>query len=65
MAQLIGSRKRMEVFIVENSAKRFVYQWVNSGGSFGANPLRRHIGLGGAESIEILEVYWPTTDQTQ
>ena len=59
----IGARIRAE--IIENGERRFVYQWVNSGGSFGANSLRRHIGLGAAEKIEILEVYWPTTDSTQ
>ncbi|MBI1925390.1 ASPIC/UnbV domain-containing protein, partial [Candidatus Poribacteria bacterium] len=36
-----------------------------SGGSFGANPLRQTIGLGVAEKIETLEVFWPTTGLTQ
>jgi hypothetical protein len=27
--------------------------------------LRQTIGLGGAESIDVLEIYWPTTDRTQ
>ncbi|MEC9004476.1 MAG: ASPIC/UnbV domain-containing protein, partial [Planctomycetota bacterium] len=39
--------------------------WVNSGGSFGGNPLRQHVGLGKATRILKLEVYWPTSDQTQ
>ena len=59
----IGARMRAE--IIENGERRSVCQWVNSGGSFGANSLRRHIGLGAAEKIEILEVYWPTTGRTQ
>ena len=59
----IGVRVRAE--IVEAGERRSVYQWVNSGGSFGANSLRRHIGLGAAEKIEVLEVYWPTTDRSQ
>ena len=59
----IGVRIRAD--IVEAGEKRSVYQWVNSGGSFGANSLRRHIGLGTADKIEVLEVYWPTTDRTQ
>jgi hypothetical protein len=42
-----------------------VYKWVNSGGSFGANPLRQEIGLGKAEKIDTLEIYWPTSDTTQ
>jgi hypothetical protein len=38
---------------------------VCSGGSFGANPLRQEIGLGQAEKIDLLEIYWPTTNTTQ
>ena len=36
-----------------------------SGGTFGANPLRQTIGLGRAERIEELEIFWPTTNQTR
>ena len=59
----IGSRIRCE--IVENGSRRSVYKWVNSGGSFGAKPLRREIGLGTAKEIEVLEVFWPKTGRTQ
>ena len=59
----IGARIRAD--ILEGDKRRSVYKWVNSGGSFGANPLRQHIGLGRAEAIESLEIYWPTTDRTQ
>jgi len=38
---------------------------VNSGGSFGANPLRKELGLGNATSLEKLEIYWPTSGETQ
>jgi hypothetical protein len=38
---------------------------VNCGGSFGENPLRQEIGLGSAVEIQRLEIYWPTTDETQ
>ncbi len=51
--------------ITEDGKKREVFKWVNSGGSFGANPLRQEIGLGKAEEIEVLEVFWPTTGKTQ
>ena len=34
-------------------------------GSFGCNPLREFIGLGKANHIRRLEIYWPTSDQTQ
>ncbi len=59
----IGARVRVEV--VENGRHRSIYKHVNSGGSFGANPLWQTIGLGKAEKIELLEVYWPTSDSTQ
>jgi hypothetical protein len=32
---------------------------VTSGGSFGASPLVQSIGLGKAERVEKLEVWWP------
>ena len=51
--------------MTENGKQRSIYKHVNSGGSFGGNPLRQTIGLGKAQKIEMLEVYWPTTKQTQ
>ncbi|MDA1313509.1 MAG: CRTAC1 family protein [Acidobacteria bacterium] len=59
----VGSRIRAE--ITEDGEKRSVYKWVNSGGSFGANPLRLQIGLGKADTIDLLEVFWPATGETQ
>lgn len=44
---------------------RWVFQWMNSGGSFGANPLRLHFGLGEASEILQVEVVWPVSGQTQ
>ena len=31
----------------------------------GASPLRQQIGLGAAESIKSIEIFWPTTGKTQ
>ena len=59
----IGVRVRAEV--VEDGTRRSIYRHVNSGGSFGGNPLRQTIGLGRASRIEVLEVFWPTTGLTQ
>ena len=59
----IGARIRAEV--VEDGTRRSIYRHVNSGGSFGANPLRQTIGLGTASRIETLEVFWPVTGETQ
>ena len=38
-----------------------MYASVTSGGSFGASSLEQEIGLGRAERIVFLEVYWPTS----
>ena len=59
----IGARIRVDVIV--GAKLRTIYKHVNSGGSFGSNPLRQTLGLGRAERIERVEVYWPTTDQTQ
>jgi len=60
----VGARIRAE--ISEDGRRRSVYKHVNSGGSFGANPvLRQEIGLGRAQRIELLEVFWPVTGLTQ
>jgi hypothetical protein len=38
---------------------------VGTGGSFGCNPLAQHLGLGRAERVARLEIYWPRSDTTQ
>ena len=38
---------------------------VNSGGSFGANPLRKEIGIGRATVIDELIIKWPATGTIQ
>jgi hypothetical protein len=53
------------VSFTENGAKRTVYMDVNSGGSFGANPLRKEIGIGSAVIIDELIVKWPTSGIVQ
>jgi len=61
----VGMGARIRCEISENGAKRSVYRHVDSGSSFGANPLRQMLGLGKASKIDVLEVYWPTSDTTQ
>ncbi len=56
---------RICAVVTEEGKTRKIYRFVNSGGSFGASPLRQTVGLGAAEKLEQLEVYWPTTDTTQ
>ena len=59
----IGARLRVD--IREQGSERTIYRYVNTGGSFGGNPLRQTVGLGQATKINRLSVYWPTSDSTQ
>ncbi len=56
---------RIKVVIREGTETRSIYRHVGSGGTFGGNPLRQEIGLGAADAIESVEIYWPTSDTTQ
>jgi hypothetical protein len=60
----IGARIRA-VVAEEGGGRRSIYRHVNSGGSFGGNPLRQTLGLGGASRIERLDILWPATGVTQ
>lgn len=59
----IGARIHVEV--LEDGKTRSIFRHVNSGGSFGANPLRQTIGLGKAGKIQKLSVQWPATALSQ
>ncbi len=59
----VGARIRAE--FLDRGTRRSVYRHVNSGGSFGCNPLTQHLGLGRAEKVEALEVFWPRSGKTQ
>lgn len=52
----VGSR--VKITCRENGVVRSIYRDVNSGGSFGASPLRREIGIGTAEIIDEIEIRW-------
>jgi hypothetical protein len=52
----IGSR--IKITFKEDGKIRTVYRDVNSGGSFGASPLRKEIGIGRAEVIDEIELRW-------
>ena len=49
----------------ENGLKRSVYKDVNSGGSFGSNPLRQEIGIGQAKMIDEIEIRWAGSNTVQ
>jgi len=45
--------------------RRTVHRTVGSGGSFGASPLRQHVGLGPEARIEAIDIWWPTSGTRQ
>jgi hypothetical protein len=59
----IGAQIR--VTVLDGDAARVIRRDVNAGGSFGGNALLQTIGLGSADRIERLEVFWPKTGQLQ
>jgi len=58
----IGARIHL---VLPGAGPNHIYRTVTTGSSFGANPLQQTIGLGRADRITTLEVYWPTSRTTQ
>ncbi|MFT3681899.1 MAG: CRTAC1 family protein [Ferruginibacter sp.] len=56
---------KIKVTFKENGVTRSVYRDVNSGGSFGSNPLVQHIGIGQAAVVESVEIKWPVSNKVQ
>ncbi|MDX2047784.1 MAG: CRTAC1 family protein [Chitinophagaceae bacterium] len=56
---------KIKVTFTENGIERSVYRDVNSGGSFGSNPLMQHIGIGNAAVIDRIEIKWPVSNSIQ
>ena len=56
---------RIRIAVEEDGKRREIFYTVSSGGSFGAQSLRPHIGLGRATSIELLEIRWPGSGLVQ
>ncbi|MGD9747208.1 MAG: CRTAC1 family protein [Verrucomicrobiales bacterium] len=57
---------RITATVEEDGRSRVLHSLVDTGGSFGANPLSRiHLGLGGADRVKRLEIFWPVTGKTQ
>jgi hypothetical protein len=69
--QLAGTRSnraaigaRIKVVARSPEGPREIHRVVCSGGSFGSSPLRQEIGLGQADRIDFVEVWWPATGIT-
>jgi len=53
---------RVEVVVETGQGERSLFRSVGSGGSFGASPLRLHVGLGDARRVLRVRVRWPRAD---
>ena len=60
-----GVGARIAVVVNTPEGERAYHRAVGCGSSFGGSPLRQEIGLGSAESIERVEVRWPTSGMKQ
>lgn len=60
----IGARVKIEVVDDKGNHKAF-YKSVNTGGSFGSNPLRVEAGLGAFSQIKRITVKWPSPGGAQ
>ena len=60
----LGARITITVESADGS-RRTINRTVGSGGSFGASPLRQHIGLGRSAATVDVDVWWPTSNTRQ
>ncbi|HUX43555.1 MAG TPA: CRTAC1 family protein [Terracidiphilus sp.] len=56
-----GYGARIRVTVDEGGHRRSIYRAVGSASSFGGNPMEQHIGVGKAERIREIEVWWPAS----
>ena len=55
---------RLKLVVMENGRPREIHRAVGSTSSFGTTPMRQEIGLGSANEIERMEVWWPVSGRT-
>jgi ASPIC and UnbV/FG-GAP-like repeat len=56
---------RVKVVVEDGDGERALFRTVGSGASFGASSMRQEIGLGQAQVIKRVEIFWPVTGITQ
>ncbi len=61
----LGVGARVAVTVREGGATRTIHRAVGCVSGFGGSPLRQEIGLGDADGIERIEVWWPTSGARQ
>lgn len=59
-----GIGARIKLVASRKGVTREIHRVVGSGGSFGSSPLRQEIGLGQCGEIDRVELWWPTSGQT-
>ena len=66
--RLIGTRSnrsaigaRIRVNVTTSKGQQAIHAVVGSGGSFGASSMEQEMGLGQAEAIDSIEVWWPAS----
>ena len=60
-----GYGARIRVELEEAGQARSIYRAVGSVSSFGGNPMRQHIGVGKAQTVHAIEVWWPVSGRHQ
>lgn len=56
---------KIKVNVTSGGTTRAIWRTISSGGSFGADPLEQHIGLGHDATIASVEVFWPASKTHQ
>ncbi len=60
-----GMGARIKVVVETKQGDRAIHRVVGSGGSFGSSSLQQEIGVGEANLIKTLEIFWPTSNTRQ
>ncbi|MCH7681375.1 CRTAC1 family protein [candidate division KSB1 bacterium] len=60
-----GIGAKIKLIVDSQEGERSIFNTVGSGGSFGASSLQQEIGVGDANLIKELEVYWPSSNTRQ
>ena len=56
---------RIKIVITEEGKQREIHRQISSGGSFGGSSLQAEIGLGSAEMVDTIQIFWPASKTTQ
>ena len=60
----IGARIKLDILEADGTSHS-LYRTVRTGGSFGSSPLRQFFGMGQAQAIQAISIYWPGKKEPQ